>query len=121
MRDAARRIANYTARMTNAQLDPVIAAKAESMKTNFAAYAEEFVPKQEQVNALLSDLGIPTIQFLGYYAFANEIHHLSKVAAGDSAIEQASILVAKYVSLGLDPAPLIDIAAIWSIVVPPVV
>lgn len=119
MRTAEQRIAHYNARMVSSQIDPVLSAMNVIQKANFRAYANEFVPKQEQLRALLSDADVATIFFLKYEAFNHQMYHLWLTAAGASAVKTATALVEKYESWGSDPALLRSIAAvIWNIIVP---
>lgn len=122
MKTADERITHYNNRMQSSQIDPVLAAVSDSAKANFAAYANEFVPLQEQLRNLLDAAGIPTTGYFKYEAFNGEMYHLWLTSAGDSAVATASALVAKYIAFGAVEQTLIDIAAnLYNIVVPLIV
>jgi len=119
MKSSATRIAHYDARMVSSLVDPVVAATAALAKANFAVYANEFVPKQVQLRAILDALGVPTIIFAGYEAFNGEMYHVYKTTAGASAIAMGVILCTKYEAWGLAAATLRAISLdLYNITVP---
>jgi len=100
MRTAAQRIAAYNARMLSSLIDPVLSAVNTQQQANFADYASDFVPKQDQLHAILNGLGVAHVYWFAYEAFHNELYHLNKHFSGAAAIAYATTLAAKYV----DPA-----------------
>lgn len=121
MKTDAQRIARYNVRNQSSLIDPTLSQINTLAKTNFTTYVNDFYPKQLQLRVLLDGYGIPTTDYLAYEAFHGELYHLSKVAAGASAIAMATILVTKYQAwLGVPAAAnLKEIAStIYGIVVP---
>ena len=96
MRTDAQRIARYNARMSATLLDPVRLAVITTQKARFAAYATEWVPLQQDLNTLLSNIGIPIIRFAAYTAFAGEIYHLTKHFQGQTLADACNVLVDKW-------------------------
>jgi hypothetical protein len=121
MKTDAQRIARYNARMQSSLIDPTLSQINTLAKANFAAYENDFYPKQLQLRALLDGYGIPTVDYVTYEAYNGELYHLSKVASGDSAIAMGSIIELKYQTwLGIGAAAnLKEIAvSIYGIVIP---
>lgn len=119
MRTTAQRIAAYEARMQSTQLDPTNAAVNALAKANFADYANEWVPKEQQMRALLNALSVPTIQFGWYTAYAGEMYHLWKTADGAAAVTTGTVIVTKWTTLGLNATALKTIAAdLFNITIP---
>lgn len=121
MKTDAQRIARYNSRMQSSLIDPTLSQINTLAKTNFAAYENDFYPRQLQLRVLLDGYGIPTTDYAAYEAYHGELYHLNKVAAGSSAITMATILVTKYEAwLGVPAAVnLKEIAStIYGIIVP---
>jgi len=119
MKTTAQRIAHYNARNLSSLIDPTLSAIQAMAVANFAAYANDFVPKQQQLRAILDALGISTTKYALYEAFHGEIYHIAKVASGASAVTMASAMVVKYTTFGGAVATLKKIALdIYSITVP---
>lgn len=105
--------------MQSSLIDPVVAAIADEAKANFATYANEFVPMQQQLRALLNALSIPTIEFGWYEAFNGEFYHLWKTTDGPAAVTTGTALVAKWVALGATEAVLKSIGTdLYNITIP---
>jgi hypothetical protein len=122
MRTAQQRIAHYRARMQSSQIDPVLNAIKTQAVANFTAYANEFVPRQEQLRGLMDNEGISPVMYFIYEAFNMEMYGIWNRMSGDSLTEEVEILVAKYKAFGGDEAFLKTIAnTIWNagIVTPP--
>jgi len=96
MRTTAQRIAAYNARMLSSLVDPVLSAVATLASTNYAAYVNVFVPKQEALRAILNDEGVQVIDYGPYEAFHGELYHLSLKFAGPALQAAFCILVAKW-------------------------
>jgi len=119
MRTSAQRIAAYEARMQSTLLDPTNAAINALAKANFATYANEFVPMQQQLRVLLNALGVATIDFAAYEAYNGEMYHVYKTCSGASAVFTGTALVTKWTSLGLTALALKAIALdLYSITIP---
>lgn len=113
MRTAAQRIAKYNARMVSSQLDPVRAALASQQQANYLGYAQEFVPKQEDLRQMLNAMSIDPAQFVFYEAFNGEMYHLWKTAAGPAAVAGAVAIIGRWAHtsrLGVGAA-----TSLWSI------
>lgn len=96
MRTAAQRIAKYNARMVSSLLDPVRTALQTQQQNNYAAYATEFVPYQQQLRALLDGYGIDTAQYVFYEAYVGELYHVYKTSAGASAVIAATAIQGRW-------------------------
>jgi hypothetical protein len=96
MKSTAQRIAKYNARMLSSLVDPVLSAVQTLQQANFAAYATDFVPKQEQLRAILSDAGVSVIQMAGYEAFHGELYSAWLKYSGPALQAEFCILVAKW-------------------------
>ena len=119
MRTDTQRIAAYNARMLSSLIDPTLSAVQTMAVQNFAAYATDFYPKQQQLRAILDSSGIATTKYFLYEAFNGEMYHLSKVSSGTSAVAMASAFVVKYTTFGGVANTLKSIAlTLYSIVVP---
>ena len=116
MRTAAQRDAKYRARMQSTQIDPTLTAMHALQAVNFTTYEMAFYPKQVACRDLLNVLGVTTTEFFLYEAYNGELYHLTRSATGAAAIAEKEVLVAKYVSLGLDAPTLQSIAlTVWEI------
>lgn len=123
MRTAAQRIAKYNARMVSSQLDPVRAAVTAAAQANYLGYAQEFVPKQESLRAILDAKGIDSAQFVFYEAYNGELYHLWKTTSGASLIKAAGAVLGRWdhaARLGPSAeATLKEIAStVWNIIIP---
>jgi len=96
MRTTAQRIAHYNARMLSSLIDPVLSAVSTLAQTNYAAYVNLFVPKQEALRVILNDEGVAVIDFVAYEAFHGELYALSTRFAGPALQAAFCILVAKW-------------------------
>jgi len=96
VKTTAQRIAKYNARMVSSLVDPVLTAVQTLQQTNFAAYATDFVPKQQALRVILSDEGISVIDMAGYEAFHGEVYSASKKYTGPALQSEFCILVAKW-------------------------
>jgi len=120
MRTSAQRIAAYEARMQSSQLDPVRTATAPLQAQNFGAYVNDFVPKQLELRSYMDGQGYSSADYFAYEAANGELYHVWKTFAGAAAVAEATVIVAKYVALGLTEADLIAIAVnLYNIIVVP--
>jgi len=119
MRTAAQRIAAYRARMQSSLIDPVLQAISGLASANYAAYANEFVPKQQALRQLLDAAGYTANKYLIYEAFNAELYGVWRRLSGESLVAEADVLVDKYVAMGAVEATLRSIASsIWGITFP---
>ena len=96
MRTTAQRTAKYNARMISSLVDPTLTAVQSIQQANFAAYADDFVPKQEALRVILSDEEVSVIDFASYEAFNGEVYSASKKYTGPALQAEFCILVAKW-------------------------
>ena len=96
MRTTAQRIAKYNARMMSSLVDPTLTAVQSIQQANFAAYADDFVPKQEALRVILSDEEVSVIDFASYEAFNGEVYSASKKYTGPALQAEFCILVEKW-------------------------
>jgi len=111
MRTTAQRIAAYNARMLSTLVDPVLSAVSAIQQANFAAYVNEFVPKQVALRVILNDEGVQVIDYAAYEAFHGELYRLFKSFAGPALQAAFCILVAKWADtahLGLAAQPILE-------------
>jgi hypothetical protein len=96
MRTSAQRIARYQARMLSSLIDPTLSAVNATQQANFAAYVNDFVPRQVALRAILNDEGVSVIQVAGYEAFHGELYGLSLRFAGPTLQTAFCNLVTKW-------------------------
>jgi hypothetical protein len=96
MRTDAQCIARYEARMNATLIDPVRTATNAAAKANYAAYASEYYGYQVAMHEEISAVGVPVIQWASYEAFLGEVFHAYKHFSGETFVNQANILVAKW-------------------------
>jgi ABC-type Zn2+ transport system substrate-binding protein/surface adhesin len=123
MRTAAQRIAKYNARMVSSLLDPVRTALQTQQQANYSAFTTEYVPKQEQLRAILDALGIDTAQYVFYEAYFGELYHVWKTSAGASAVVAATAIEGRWAHasrLGVDAAATLKAIALdcFNIIIP---
>lgn len=96
MKTTAQRKAHYEARMLSSLLDPVLSARIASQVASFNSYADDFVPKQVALRAILNDEGISVIDVAGYEAFHGELYHASRSFSGPALQAEFCVLVVKW-------------------------
>jgi hypothetical protein len=94
-------IAKYNAKYSPVEMDAMREAVKAMAVQNFTTYADEWEPKAQAIRDLLNVAGVASIDYFGYFAFANELYHVWKHFAGESASTEAATLIGKYVALGL--------------------
>lgn len=115
-RTAAQRIAQYNARMAVPQIVAARVAINTLMQTNFAAYANHFVPLQEACSAQLAIEGVPVSHYFGYHGFNNEMLRIWRNQQGASRDLEVCILINKYTALGLLTSVLQNIVLnVWAV------
>lgn len=119
MKSDAERIASYLAKTVPATVSLKYASALAGMKTGFLGALQSLVPMETQVQALLNDADIATIDYPFYYNFAREIwKRVRNGIDGPSLTSVAQSLHDKYVAYGLATATLVDIAdAVFNLVV----
>ena len=120
LRSSADRIDKYTAKTAPTTVGLKIASSLSVMKSEFAAVAQSLAPIEQQIQALLNGMGVPTIQYPFYLCFGRELWALDwKGIDGAAAIARATSMHTRWVGFGLDTANLKTIAAdVFSIVIP---
>jgi hypothetical protein len=96
MRTSAQRIAKFNARMQSSLVDPTLSAMQAQQQANFAAYENDFYPKQVQLRALLNAFNLSPFAVFGYEAFHGELYKLSKQFDGHLLAARATILCDKW-------------------------
>lgn len=99
MKTTAQRIDAYNRRMLSSLVDPVLSAVQATQSANFAAYADDFVPQQQALRAVLNDEGIGVYQIAAYEAFHGEVYAASKKLAGPALQTEFCVLVAKWADI----------------------
>jgi hypothetical protein len=102
MRTDKQRIAKY-----NAKTDPVIvrrkvAAQLPTMMAAYAAYANEIVPVEEAVSAVLVQEQVAPPVRIFYHAFAKQVWKCTKKCTRASLVICAQSRKDKWLALGLD-------------------
>ena len=110
-RSDAQRVAAYDAKVTPTTVGLKIAARLAGMKTDFAAFANDFVAMQLLVRTELGTLAtIFPIMYGDYYAYASQLWKLNKTATQPAVDAMAQILHDQYVLKGDDTVMLVQIA-----------
>lgn len=110
-RSDAQRVAKYDAKTNAATVGLKVAARLPVMKTDFAAFANDFAPTQVLVNAALgTDATIFPIQYGAYQAYAAQLWKLKKTATGAVVDATAQVIKTKWTTRGLTSLMLIKIA-----------
>ena len=107
MADPAKRIANWTAKVTPERTAEQVTPQLSSIKQNAAHVMNDIVQMETQVRQVLNGAGVPFILYPFYLNFGREIWALSrKEISGESLAQEAATLIAKWVARGLTPAVL---------------
>lgn len=111
MRNDAERIAKYLAKVVPATVSLKIAGVLDGMRSNFGPAAESIVDMETQVQAILNDDKVPTIQYPFYLSFGREIWKLIRNGIDGNTLDgMAQSFHDKYVDYGLATATLVRIA-----------
>lgn len=111
MADPARRIENWTAKVTPERTAEQVTPQIGSIKANAAHVMNDIVQMETQVRQVLNGAGVPTIQYPFYLCFGREIWKKRRAGIdGVSLTTAAQSLHDKYVLYGLNTAHLINIA-----------
>lgn len=110
-RTDAQRVDKYDAKTNAATVGLKIAAKLVPMKADFATFANDFVSKSIEVNAVLgTDVTIFPIWYGSYQAYAGQLWRLQKTATGAIVDATALVIKTKWATRGLSNALLVKIA-----------
>jgi len=107
MADPARRVENWTAKVTPERTAEQVAPQLSSIKQNAAVIMNDIVQMEAQVRQVVNSSGVPTIQYPFYLCFGRELW--SRIRAGidgESLAMEAAVLIAKWVARGLTQAVL---------------
>ena len=120
LRSSADRIDKYTAKTAPTTVGLKIAANLAVMKSEFSAVAQSLAPIEQQIQAILNGMGVPTIQYPFYLSFGRQLWALDwKGIDGATAVARATSIHGRWVGFGLDTANLKTIATdVFSIVIP---
>lgn len=88
--------------MASTLVDPVLTAMQDQQQANFRSYAEHFVPYQLALREILNTRGIVGILAVQYEAFNGELYSAHRRARGPYFDAVSTVLVNKYIGLGLD-------------------
>jgi hypothetical protein len=98
----AARSTNYLNKIDPAQITKLLTAGKTSMVNRFAAWANYATGLWHSVCATLAGEAVKTIEYAHYFAFSNEIASMqSRLHGGDPVDAELTILVDKWVALGL--------------------
>jgi len=119
MRTPQQRAAHYAARMQSTLIDPVLSAMQAQQQANFAAYAVEFYPFQEELRNFINLKGFDPSVVFQYEAMNGECYHAWKAFSGDARTLAFVNIQLKYVGWGLVQADTKAMfLAVWSVTVP---
>jgi hypothetical protein len=102
----ARRIENWTARLSPEDIARVLARKQATMQRNYIAAMERYAPLEQKTREILNSAGVQTIIYLPYFNFSRQLYKLSREQSisGPSFALAAQVLLEKWTARGLDPA-----------------
>jgi hypothetical protein len=107
MADPARRIENWTAKVTPERTAEQVTPQIGSIKQNAAHVMNDIVQMETQVRQVLNGAGVPTIQYPFYLCFGRELwSRIRNGMDGESLAMEAAIFIAKWVARGLTQAVL---------------
>ena len=119
MRTAQQRVAHYTARMQSTLIDPVLTAMQAQQQANFAAYAVEFYPFQEDLRSWMNGKGFDPSIIFQYEALNGECYRAWRHFSGDARTAEFVLLAAKYVAWGLTAGDVKGmVLTVWSVTIP---
>ena len=102
MKGAIYRFQKYDAKYTPANLTRDLTVLLPKMTARFTAVTPNLVMMESQVKQTCDASGVPTIQYPFYLCFGREMFSLSrKEISGESATQEAAVLIAKWVARGL--------------------
>jgi hypothetical protein len=110
MADPAKRIENWSAKMTAERTADQVTPQLTSIKQNAATVMNDIVQMETQVRQVLNGSGVPTIQYPFYLCFGRELwSRIRNGMEGESLAIEAAVLPAKWVARGLTQGVLEDI------------
>jgi hypothetical protein len=102
MADPAKRIENWTAKVTPERTAAQVTPQLSSIKQNAAFVMNDIVQMETQVRQVLNGAGASTIQYPFYLCFGREIWaRIRNGMDGESLAQEAAVLIAKWVARGL--------------------
>ena len=102
MGDPARRIENWSAKVTPERTAEQVTPQLTSIKQNAAHVMNDIVQMETQVRQVLNGAGVPTIQYPFYLCFGRELwSRIRNGMDGESLAMETAILIAKWVARGL--------------------
>jgi hypothetical protein len=110
MADPAKRIENWSAKMTPERTAAQVTPQLTSIKQNAAHVMNDIVQMETQVRQVLNGSGVPTIQYPFYLCYGRELwSRIRNGMEGESLAIEAAVLLAKWVARGLTQSVLQDI------------
>jgi hypothetical protein len=107
MADPAKRIENWTAKVTPERTATQVTPQLSSIKQNAAFVMNDIVQMETQVRQVLNGAGVATIQYPFYLCFGREMwSRIRGGIDGESLAKEAAILIAKWKARGLTEAVL---------------
>jgi hypothetical protein len=111
MRTEAQRKDKYGAGYQAATVSLKVASRLSGMKTGFGTAVDSLVPKEQMIQGICNEEGVPTIQYPFYLNFGREIwSRIFKGIAGDALLQMAQAASETYTQKGLDNLVLLHIA-----------
>lgn len=110
----------YDAKYLDAQYQGALAATEAQAKSDYAAFANDWVTKRDLVVDELNAAGVYPIAWGGYLAFASLVWKATGYAAGLALEELCVVLIAEWVARGLSNTVLTDIRTnVFNVGAPP--
>ena len=97
-----KRIANWNEKYNLERVNAVLTEKRPTMLQNMSAVVPMMTAMELQVKQVCDGAGVPIIQYPFYLCFGREMWSMiRKDISGESAAQAAAVLIAKWVSRGL--------------------
>jgi len=107
MADPARRIENWTAKVTPERTAEQVTPQLTSIKQNAAHVMNDIVQMETQVRQVLNGAGVTCIHYAFYLCFGRELwSRIRNGMDGESLAIEAAVLIAKWKARGLTEAVL---------------
>lgn len=90
MRSSSQRTDQYNAKIDPTRYETVMTAVIPLAKGNFSDYANAWVPKQAEVQAVLDAAGVSKGLYGMYYAFSMQVWHAVQTSSGEALAVQVA-------------------------------
>jgi hypothetical protein len=111
VRDPARRISKYTAKIVGDVAKNRIDAQKDSMVEQATDQFAAIAAKETACNQKLDAWGVHSIEKPFYLSYTRKLYGIQRKHAGDTAVEEACIATHAFITRGLNPYYLMTIAA----------